>query len=273
MLVMFGLGLSLTLRDFERLWYAPKAIFVGLLGQLIVLPALAFLVCIMLDLPEHIALGLLIIAACPGGVMSNVFSQLAKADLALSVTLTAFSTIICAITAPFVIQFAISYFSHSGAVSFSVFGTTMGMIGMTLLPVLIGLYCRHKFPEGAKRKEAFFRRFSLVFVVSMILAILIQEHTRLIDALVDSFASALLLNFTAIFAGICLGLLFRLPYRQVLTICLEVGFQNPTLAILIALTFLNKPSYALPAGIYGLVMYIGGAIIVSWSKKQGKRFS
>jgi len=265
-LIMFGMGLSLTFEDFQRLWKMPRSVFVGLFGQLLLLPILAYAIVIAFDLSASLAIGLIILSACPGGTMSNVISHLARANLALSVTLTAITTIACVFSTPFIIGLAISEFGDTSSDSFSITGTSLGLIVITLLPVLAGIGVRRKFPEQAIRREVLFRRFSGIFMVLMIAAILIQERDMLMSSFSQMFWATTTLNLVAIGVGILLAKSFRLSSTDGVTLGIEVGIQNASMAILIAVTFLQSPAYATSAGVYGITMYIGGALLIALSK-------
>jgi BASS family bile acid:Na+ symporter len=261
-LIMFGMGLSLTKQDFLELGKEPKPVAVGLFGQLLVLPLLAFGIAIFFELYEHLAVGIMILAACPGGISSNILSQLARANLALSVSLTAVTTLICVVTTPLIIRFAIEQFNDSPGESFSLLSTTIGLIFMTLIPVLLGILIRHKFATLAIRSEAFFRHLSTAFLVFMIIAITYQERTTLLTSFVLLSEAVISLNLLAIGTGLLLGLMFKLVKQDTVTLGIEVGVQNSSMAMLIAITFLDRSDYAIAAGVYGLAMYLDRKSVV-----------
>ena len=265
-LIMFGMGLSLTAQDFYRLFRWPKPIAVGLVGQILLLPLLAYVLCIILDLSPIMAAGLMILSACPGGTMSNVISQLARANLALSVTLTGFSTLICLVSTPLIIQFVVSHFLGEQQVSFSIASVSASLSAITLIPISLGMLVRNYFTEWAIISDTFFRRFSALFMAIMIALILWQERATLSNSFNDMFLACLLLNLISMTMGIILARVFAFNKIDAMTLSIEVGIQNATLAILIAMTFLQRPDLAVAAGVYGITMYIGGAFIVFWSK-------
>ena len=265
--IMFGMGLSLTRNDFQQLWRAPLPIVVGLFGQMMLLPALAYALAIVFDLAPNLAIGIMILAACPGGTSSNIISQLARANLALSVSLTAISSLICVLTTPLIIQFAIMQFGQQEEQSFSLLTTTLGLIFITLIPVIIGIIIRHYFAEKALRCEPFFRHLASAFLLLMIVAIVIQERDTLTSSFAAVFSSALTLNLLAIMTGIGLGLLFKFTPRDSITLGIEVGVQNSAMASLIAITFLQRADYAVAPGVYGVTMYIGALLLVLLAKK------
>ncbi|MFT6093813.1 MAG: BASS family bile acid:Na+ symporter [Pseudohongiellaceae bacterium] len=266
-LIMFGMGLSLTKRDFLELGKEPKPVAIGLFGQLLILPLLAYGIAIFFNLSEHLAVGIMILAACPGGTSSNILSQLARANLALSVSLTAVTTLICVVTTPLIIRFAIEEFNDTPVESFSLLSTTLGLIFITLIPVLVGILIRHNFADFAIRSEVFFRRLSTGFLIFMIAAITYQERTTFLSSFVLLSEAVISLNLLAIGTGLLLGLIFKLVKRDTVTLGIEVGVQNSAMAMLISITFLDRPDYAIAAGVYGLAMYLGAAMLIFGAKR------
>lgn len=269
--IMFGMGLSLTRADFSRLWQTPKPIFVGLVGQILLLPILAWGIAVLFNLPAELAIGLMILVACPGGTTSNVISQLARANLALSVSLTAVTTLICVFTTPWIIQFAIQQFAADQVQSFSLLNTSLGLMLLTLLPVILGIAFRARWEQRALAIEGIFRKISLLFMVALIIAIVIQEIDMLLASFDQIFWATLVLNFAAIATGVWLAKLTGLALPEKVTLGIEVGIQNASMAILIAITFLSNPAYATSAGVYGVTMYIGAVFLAVWAKKQYQR--
>ncbi|WP_024592417.1 MULTISPECIES: bile acid:sodium symporter family protein [unclassified Pseudoalteromonas] len=270
-LIMFGMGLGLTTNDFTRLFKSPLAIVMGLIGQLVAMPLLALGLCYLLNLPTPIAIGLMILAACPGGTMSNVVSQLAKANLALSVSLTAASTAISIITTPFIIGFAMSQFAPADDATFSILTTSLGLFFITLVPVAIGIWLRHFKSDFAIKAEPFFRRFSLFFMLMMIAALVIKERDLLVSSFNDVFWACIALNIGSMVVGWFIAKCSKLNLTDSLTLSIEVGIQNASLAILIAISFLNKPEYAVTGGVYGLAMFIGPLLLIGGLKLKNKR--
>jgi BASS family bile acid:Na+ symporter len=266
-LIMFGMGLSLTKRDFLELGKEPKPVAIGLFGQLLILPLLAYGIAIFFNLSEHLAVGIMILAACPGGTSSNILSQLARANLALSVSLTAVTTLICVVTTPLIIRFAIEEFNDTPVESFSLLSTTLGLIFITLIPVLVGILIRHNFAKFAIRSEVFFRRLSTGFLIFMIAAITYQERTTFLTSFVLLSEAVISLNLLAIGTGLLLGLMFKLVKRDTVTLGIEVGVQNSAMAMLISITFLDRPDYAIAAGVYGLAMYLGAGLLIFGARR------
>lgn len=266
--VMFGMGLTLTISDFGRLLKAPKAILTGFLGQIVLLPLLTFAICFAFELPPYIAVGIMILAACPGGTTSNLISHIAKANLALSVSLTAISTIACVFTTPFIIQFAIDYFVKENAPAFSVVETVLGLIGVSILPVVIGMIIRRLFTGFATKTETFFRQFSMYFMMAMIVGVLVSERDNLATSFESAFLVCLTLNLSSVLMGLILAKISAASFKDSLTLAIEIGVQNAALAMLICITFLKAPDYAIAPGVYGIAMYIGPALLAIWAKRK-----
>lgn len=265
--IMFGMGLSLKPEDFSRLFKAPKAVALGLIGQMLLLPLMAFCLAIYLDASPETAIGMMILAACPGGTSSNLFSHIAKANLALSVSLTAITTVICVVSTPWLIKFAIEYFSQGEPIQFSLLSTSLSLIMISLVPVSVGMLVRNKKPKFAAMAEPKFRVFSLVFMVVIIGLVAWKERAVIQLAFPDIFFYALILNLSATLLGVIIAKLGKLNSKDGITLGIEIGTQNGTMAILIALSFIQEPAYSVAPAVYGILMYIGAISLVLYSKK------
>jgi BASS family bile acid:Na+ symporter len=261
-MIMFGMGLSLTKDDFTRLVKMPKPVLVGLVGQLVLLPLLAFFIALALNASPEIAVGLMILAACPGGTTSNLISHIAKANLALSVSLTGVTTLICVFTTPLLIQFSIGFFSESALASFSLLNTSLGLLVISIIPVILGMIVRKFFSKAARRAEPKFRALSTIFMLMLIVIISYQEQEMMMDAFPSVFLIVIALNAGATLMGVVLAALTKLDGRDGVTLGIEIGTQNATLAILIAVSFIEQPAYAVAAGVYGVIMYFGAFVLV-----------
>ncbi|MCZ8529678.1 bile acid:sodium symporter family protein [Alteromonas sp. PRIM-21] len=268
--VMFGMGLTLTLADFARLIKAPRAVITGFIGQIVLLPLLALGLCIAFGVPDYIAVGVMVLAACPGGTTSNLISHIAKANLALSVSLTAISTIACVLTTPFIIQFALNYFVKENAPEFSIIQTVTGLVGISIFPVIIGMAIRHFKSGFAMKTENFFRQFSMYFMLLMIIGVLVSERDNLATSFEGAFLVCLALNLLSVLLGLVLAKISALAFKDSLTLAIEIGVQNAALAMLICITFLQAPDYAIAPGVYGIAMYIGPALLALWAKRNAK---
>lgn len=267
-LVMFGMGLSLVKSDFTRLLAIPKAIFVGLFGQVVLLPLLAFSIAYFFNAPPEIAIGLMILAACPGGTSSNLISHVAKANLALSVSLTAITTMICMITTPLLIKGSISFFSIEQVNDFSLIKTSLGLWAISIVPAIIGMMVRAKYSKFARRAEPKFRALSTIFLVVLIAIISYQERETLVSAFPSVFLFAIGLNIGATLLGLSLASVTHLSAKDSVTLGIEIGTQNASLAMLISISFIQEPAFALAAGVYGVFMYIGAFALVVLKRKH-----
>lgn len=263
-IVMLGMGLSLVPEDFKRITRYPKAVAIGTVCQVLLLPLLGALITLVVPMQPAIAVGLIVLAICPGGPSSNIITYLAKGDVALSVTLTALSSSITVFTIPIFANFALQYFLGQGAAIALPIGPTMLQIFLiTLLPTAIGMVIRQQFPDTARRLEKQMSRLAVGLLALIIVILLIREGSKLPGFIVQVGIGALLLNVSATLAGFFAGKLFRLPPAQQICIAIEVGIQNGTLAIAITAGLLNNPDMAVPAAVYSLFMNLTalGAIL------------
>ncbi len=258
--IMFGMGLSLVKEDFTRLARMPLPVLLGLIGQILLLPAMAYAIAVVLDLSPNLAIGLMIMSACPGGTVSNIISQLARANLALSVTLTAIATVICVFTTPLIIAWSIDRFSQTSSESFSLLSTTIGLIVITLVPLTFGILTRAFASNWAIKYEEPFRKFSAIFMLVTIILAVSENWGLLLESFSQVAAATISLNVLGILLGLAMGFAFRLAKRDSVTLSIEIGIQNVTVAITIAITFLGQEAYAITAGVYGVTMYLGTLI-------------
>ena len=258
-IVMLGMGLSLVPEDFKRITRYPKAVAVGTLCQVLLLPLIGALITLVVPMQPAIAVGLIVLAVCPGGPSSNLVTYLAKGDVALSVTLTAVSSIITVFTIPLFANLALQYFlGKSAAIAMPIGSTMLQIFLITLLPTAIGMAIRHQFPDAARRLEKQMSRFAVGLLSLIIVLLLVREGSKLPGFLVQVGIGVVLLNLLAMLAGFLAGKLFRLSLAQQICIAIEVGIQNGTLAITITAGLLNNPDMAVPAAVYSLLMYVTG---------------
>ncbi len=258
-IVMLGMGLSLLPEDFQRITRYPRAVAVGTVCQTLVLPLLGALIARVVPMEPVMAVGLVVVAVCPGGPSSNLMTYLARGDVALSVTLTAVSSIVTVFTIPLFTNLALQHFLGEGAAIALPIGTTMLQIVLiTLLPTAIGMAIRHRFPGTARRLEKQMGRLAGGLLALIILLLFVREAPKLPGFLAQMGLAIALLNLLAMLAGFLAGRLFRLPLAQQVCIAIEVGIQNGTLAIAITAGLLNNPDMAVPAAVYSLLMYVSG---------------
>lgn len=267
--IMFGMGLSLTLTDFKRILIYPKAVTIGLLNQIVLLPVIAFLIAKGLGLTPELAVGLMILAACPGGATSNLITHLAKGDSALSITLTAFSSLITVVTIPFIVNFSIGHFIPGGEEQkLEIFGTVVAVLAITIIPVAIGMLVLKKAPSLAQRLEKPFRQFSTVFFVLIVVAAFVKEKDNLVQFFIDAGPATLALNLATLGLGYGIAKLAGLNFRQGLTIAVESGIQNGTLGITIAATLIVNSVMTIPSAIYSLIMFGTAALVILVGNKR-----
>jgi len=253
------MGLSLVPEDFKRITRDPKAVVVGTVCQVLLLPLIGTLITLVIPMQPEIAVGLLVLAVCPGGPSSNLITYLAKGDVALSVTLTAVSSIVTVFTIPLFTNLALQHFlGESAAIALPIGTTTLQIFLITLLPTVIGMAIRYQFPGTARRLERQMSRLAAGLLALVIVLLLVKEGSKLPGFMVQVGVGVLLLNLVAMLTGFLAGKVFRLPLAQQICIAIEVGIQNGTLAIAITAGLLNNPDMAMPAAIYSLLMYITG---------------
>ncbi len=258
-IVMLGMGLSLVPEDFRRITRYPKAVAVGVVCQIMLLPLIGALIALVVPMQPELAVGLIVLAVCPGGPSSNLVTYLAKGDVALSVTLTAVSSIITVFTIPLFTNLALQHFlGKSTAIALPIGSTMLQIFLITLLPTAIGMAIRHQFPGSARRLEKPMSRLAVGLLALIIVLLLVREGSKLPGFLVQVGIGVVLLNLLATLAGFLAGKLFQLPLAQQICIAIEVGIQNGTLAIAITAGLLNNPDMAVPAAIYSLLMYVTG---------------
>lgn len=261
--VLFGMGLSLVPADFRRVVLYPKAKIVGLACQLVLLPVVAFVLSLLFRLPGELAVGLMVLAACPGGATSNVITHLAKGDTALSVTLTAISSVVCVFTIPWIVAWSMDWFLDGAAAVQLPFWTTLGQLALvTVLPIVCGMAVRQLFPRMARSLERPAGVFSLLFL-AVIIAAAVAREKDLAHQFAAAGPAAITLNILMMLLGYGAGCLAGLPRSQRITISIETGIQNGTLALGITLGLLESARIAMPAVVYSIFMFASGAFMIA----------
>lgn len=261
--IMFGMGLSLTVADFERVVTFPKAAIVGLFGQLALLPAIAFALALLLDAPPAIAAGGMLLAACPGGVTSNGYVFVSRGDVGLSVTLTAVASVVTIFTIPLITSFGLGYFYEAGDVpQLPALRIIRRLIELTALPVIAGMLVRHLWPQTALRGVEFMRRISLLLLIVIIVSATMSSLDKILEYLPRAGLLAACMNLISMTAGYWLARTAALPRIQARTITFEIGVQNLAMALLIAITILERPELSILAVVYAFVMKISALILV-----------
>ena len=254
--IMMGMGITLRVEDFSRVLKAPKAITLGLIAQLIMLPLAGFALVKLFGLTGGLALGLMILAACPGGPTSNLISHLAKGDLALSISLTAVSSVVTIATIPLIVNLSIGYFGEEGSVMLPVMQTIIQIMGVTIVPVSIGMFIRSRNPRLTKMAERPVKLASALFFTLIMMAAILQERENLVEFMILTGPAALSLNLLTMGIGYGLALIFALPVRQRMSVTVESGIQNGTMGIMIAATLLQNSVATIPIAIYSLLMFV-----------------
>lgn len=258
---MFGMGLTLQVADFSRILKRPKAALVGIFAQLFALPLLAFIIAIIFKLPPELAVGLMIISFAPGGTTSNLFTHLARGDVALSISLTAVISLITPFTIPLFLLITMQFFLGSeSAVEIPFVKTMMQLLLITILPVFIGMVILSKWRTTAERADPFVRLFSILFLFFIVVAIIIKHRSEMVGFFMQTGAATLTLNILALGLGYFLAKIFKLPQKRAISIGYEVGIQNAPLALIIAGTIIGNSIMMIPAITYGLLMLITGFI-------------
>tara|TARA_Y100000741_G_scaffold139760_1_gene105398 strand:+ start:84 stop:902 length:819 start_codon:yes stop_codon:yes gene_type:complete len=269
---MFTLGLGLTLDDFTNLIYTPKAFFVGMMNQIFLLPIVAFFIIHLIGLTKEMAVGMMILASCPGGVTSNIITKMAKGDTALSISYTAVVSIITIVTLPLITGFSMKYFMEANAPPLNLLSLGITMFLITAIPVGIGMVVRSKFRIFADSFEADATKISTVLFVIIIIGALVSEWNTFIINLSILGPAMILLMFIMIIIGYNSSKFFRMKNKQAVTVAIESGIQNGTVGITIGNIILNPDSglsiLSVPSGVYSILMYFVCLPFVFWYIKN-----
>lgn len=263
-IIMMGIGVTLTLENFRHEWRAPRGMIIGTFAQIIIMPILGFAIAALLRLSPELAVGLVIAAACPGGITSNLIAFLARANVALSIILTVVASLITIITLPIAGNLAYAWQAASlGATIYVPIGRTIAMlVVIILIPIAIGMLIRHQLPQYADRIERAISFFGTLVLIALIILILWSVWDQLGQIIATGGISTLLLNVVGLIVGILAGLLVRLNFTDALTCGIELGVKNTTLGMMIALTIIGSEMVAVPPAVYSLAMYITGLVII-----------
>lgn len=265
--ITFAIGLGLTVDDFKKLRAMPRAFAVGLFGQLIVLPALAFLIAIALDLAPPLALGLVLIAAAPGGAHSNLYAKLGGGNMPLSIGLTATSNALGVITMPIVIFLGTLAFSgEAKLVRVSPLETMAQLLIVLAIPLALGMTIRHRSERWAKRLSPILMTIAVILLVFLIVMSVRSNADRVMEFAALTGGPVLALNLSAMAVAFILSVIARLGRPEMITIVVEVGIQNATLAVGLAMTLSEDPAVLLPPIVYSLAVYFTGALFLGLVK-------
>ncbi|AAZ20873.1 bile acid:sodium symporter family protein [Candidatus Pelagibacter communis] len=268
-IIMLGLGASLTVDDFLRVAKNPKDFFIGFICQLIVLPIVAYLLIITLGVPIEMALGVMIIAAAPGGVTSNVLTKFAEGDVALSISLTAVMSLLSIVTVPFIVINSINLFDITYVErEITMVSISLKMFFVVTVPVIIGMTIRHFTGDLVIKNLKFIQRFSIALFLLVFAAIYIEEWDKIVSFLTRAGLIALILNVTMMVIGFYVAKFFASGTPQQRAISLECGLQNGTLAVFVATQLFDNIIYMVPTAAYALVMMATSVIFVFILRKS-----
>lgn len=271
---MFGMGMTLTTTDFKRVASYPKAVMIGLTNQIIILPIVGAIIVMILPLEPVFAMGLMLVAASPGGATSNLISHLSKGDTALSITMTAFSSLITIISIPLIINFSLDWIMGAEGVEIKLpfWATIVNIFKLTALPVMLGLFVNSRFPKfSLKMRPVIAWGSGLIIVLALALMVLkLDEIGNVWEFIKASYLAVLLLNVATLIVGFLSAKMLKLDTPQAISISIESGMQNNVLGMAIATsaTLLNSPLMAAPAGVYGIIMCLTGVTLIYFFRKM-----
>ncbi|MFP5421013.1 MAG: bile acid:sodium symporter family protein [Gammaproteobacteria bacterium] len=265
-IIMLGLGLSLTLADFARVVKFPKPVLIGLSCQLLLLPVVCFFLAKAFGLAPALAVGLMLLAASPGGTTANLYSHLAHGDVALNITLTAVNSVIAVLTMPLIVNLSLAYFMEGDQALPLQFTKVVQVFVIVLGPVAIGIWIRSRFPGFAARMEKPVKIISALFLLIIIILAVVKDWQTFVDYAPLVGGAALAFNLISLAVGYWVLRLFKLSLRQSIAIGMEIGIHNGTLAIALALSpmLLNNATMSIPAAIYSIIMFFTAAAFGWW---------
>lgn len=275
-IVMLGLGLSLTVADFSRVLRYPRAVLVALVCQVIVLPGVCFGLVLAFGLRPGLAVGMMLLAASPGGTTASLFSYLFRGDVALNVTLTAVNSVVAVVTLPLVVNFSVTYFTGDPRVIGLQFDKVAQVFAIVLVPVAVGMWLRNRRPRVAAAAERPVKIFSAVVLAAVIIGAVLAERSHLADYLAAVGVVALLFSVLSLGLGYAAPRLLRVERTQAVACSMEIGIHNSTLAITVALSpqLLDNAEMAVPAAVYGLLMFLTatafGLLITRAAARRGE---
>ena len=267
-LIMFGLGLGLTTTDFSRVIKNPKDFFVGFVSQLILLPIVALGLVFLLNLPTTIAVGLMIIAAAPGGVTSNILTKFANGDVALSVTLTAVTSLVCILSVPFVVINSANIIGVSISSDISIAKVALKMALVVTVPVLFGMIIRKMFSNFILSKINLIDKLSGILFVIVFTAIYIEERNNILAYILQAGLAVLILNIVMMTLAFLIAQKFTSGISQQKCIAIEGGLQNGTVAVFVATLIFDDVAFIIPTAAYALIQYLTGFLFIALLRKS-----
>ncbi len=262
-LIMMGMGMTLITNDFKRVLKYPKAVSIGLLNQLILLPIIGFALANIMPLRPEYAVGVMLLVLCPGGTTSNLFTFLAKGDVALSVTMTAIASVVTVFSIPVVLSFSLIHFMGAGSeFQLPIIKTMISLFVITILPISIGMLIKRFAPRVADSSQVIVSRFGVTFLTFLVVFLSYVQRDIIVEALIATGPVSLLLNLSTMALGYYSSKWLGLNLAQRTSITMEVGLQNSTLSIFMALTLLSNYDMSMTPAIYTLVMFLTAGILV-----------
>ncbi|MBE9030344.1 bile acid:sodium symporter [filamentous cyanobacterium LEGE 11480] len=270
-IIILGMGLGLTIKDFKQILVEPKAVILGLLAQLVMVPIVGFILAFIFPLSPELAVGVVLVAACPGGATSNLLTYLAKGNVALSVTLTAFSSLVTVFSIPLVVNLALQLFLDEAVdLRLPFVKTVIRLATIVILPLIIGMVIKSFRPSVASTIEKGVKWFSIAFITLLVVLLIAQEWDTLHRYLFSLGGVTLSLSMVTMALGFAISVLARLDVPSTRSITIEVGIQSTSLAWTVASlpSLLNRPVMAVPALVYGLLMFGTSAGFISLARRQ-----
>ncbi|WP_421865432.1 bile acid:sodium symporter family protein [Marinobacter adhaerens] len=266
-IIMIGIGMTLTIRDFRQVAVYPKGMIVGTIAQILVMPLIAFMLATLLAVPPAIAVGLVIIAACPGGTTSNLFVLLSRGNIALSIVLTVSASLITILTLPLFTNIALQhYMGTEEDIVLPVWKTVGMLIGIVLFPVAIGMVVRTRKPEVARKAEGIVSIFGGIVLALLIVALVYGVRDQIWELLKQAGPATILLNVAGIGLGLAAGRMAGLTQRESLAVAVELGVKNGTIALMVTLTLLESSAMSIPAAVYGVLMFPIGFVLAMYGR-------
>lgn len=259
-IIMLGLGLSLTLADFKRVTQYPKAVTIALICQMFMLPVLCFALVIVTNLDPVLCVGMMLLAASPGGATANLYSHLSKGDVALNITLTAINSILTLFTLPLIVNFSLNYFMKSGQYVPVQFAKVIEVFAIVLIPVSIGMLVKKQWPGFALKMDKPVKIASALILIALIVSVTIREKQVLVEYAGSLGLPVLIFNVLSMAVGYYIPRMLKIDKRQSIAIGMEIGIHNGTLAIYIALSVLANSTMSIPPAIYSLLMFFTAAL-------------
>lgn len=267
-IIMLGLGLSLTVADFKRVTQYPRAVTIALVCQMVVLPVVCFALVIVAGLDPVLCVGMMLLAASPGGATANLYSHLSKGDVALNITLTAINSILTLFTLPLIVNFSLNYFMESGQYVPVQFAKIIEVFAIVLIPVSLGMLIKKRWPGFALKMDKPVKIASALILIALIVSVTVKEKQVLIDYAGSLGLPVLLFNILSMAVGYFIPQVLKVDKRQSVAIGMEIGIHNGTLAIYIALSVLGNSTMSVPPAIYSLLMFFTAAIFGFWVSRK-----